>query len=160
MEIAMNMANIEMASGLEAMQHAINLELAQLNATVEALEIALRLMERQLENATLTAPISGTVTAVFVTEGTMGMGLMFIVEDTENLRIMTAFREYEIDMIQAGMDVVIRTAGNAEYQGVIRRISPAANVLSHIVEFEVEVAITSENTGLRIGMNTRIEVSE
>ena len=160
MEIAMNLANLEITSGLEAMEHAINLELAQLNATVEALELALQLLERQLENSMITSPINGTVTAVIATEGAVGMGLMFIVEDTTNLRVMTSFREYEITKIDTGMAVVIHAdaMGAVGHEGVISRISPSANINSPIVEFEVEVAILSENTGLRIGMNTRILV--
>jgi multidrug resistance efflux pump len=160
MEIAMNLANIEITSGLVAMEHAINLEIAQLNAAVQALEIALQLLERQLANSVVTSPINGTVTAVIATEGSVGMGPLFIVEDTENLRIMTSVREYEINKIAAGMAVVIQAdaTGTAEHEGLIIRISPSANIHSHIVEFEVEVAILSQDTGLRIGMNTRISV--
>ena len=159
-EIAIDMTNTQIASGLETMEHAINLELAQLRATIEALEIALRLMERQLENSTITAPINGTITAVIATEGSIGMGLMFIVENTENLRVITSFREYEIAKIDLGMEVIIRAdaTGHIEHKGIIRRISPAANIHSPIVEFEVEVEIISQNTGLRIGMDTRVEV--
>ena len=133
---------------------------AELASNLEPMEIAIQLMERQLEDSVITSPIDGTVTAVFATEGAVGMGGLFIVEDTENLRIITSVREYEITKIEPGMDVVIQAdaTGTTEHEGVIRRISPSANINSHIVEFEVEVAILSENTGLRIGMNTRIIV--
>jgi len=160
MEIAINLAGIEMTSSLEAMEHAINLELLQLNANVELLEIAVQLMERQLEDSIITSPISGTVTAVIATEGSIGAGLLFIIEDTENLRIRTSFREYEINKIDTGMEVIIRAeaTGAAEHEGVIKRISPSAIAHSPIVEFEVEVDILSQDTGLRIGMNARISV--
>jgi len=160
LEIAVDMAALETASHLEAMEHAINLEITQLTAQVESAEIALQLMERQLSDATITAPITGTVTSAVATEGGIGMGLMFIVEDVDNLRIMTRFREYDIALLETGMTVTIvaDATGAPGHSGEIRRISPAAVHGSPIVEFEVEVAIPSGDTGLRIGMNTRIEV--
>jgi len=160
LEIAVNMAALETTSGLEAMEHAVNLEITQLTAQFEAAEIALQLMERQLADAQITAPISGVVTAVIASEGAIGAGLMFIVEDVENLRIMTRFREYDIARLEVGMEAVIiaDATGAAAHVGEIRRISPAAVHGSPIVEFEVEVAIPAGETGLRIGMNTRIEI--
>jgi HlyD family secretion protein len=158
-QIAVNMATLEITSSLESMEHMVNLELTQLNAQLEAVEISLQLMERQLADSQITAPISGTVTATIATEGAIGMGLMFIVEDTENLRIMTRFREYDIALIETGMEAIITAdaTGNAVHSGEIRRISPTAVHHSHIVEFEVEIAI--QNTGLLIGMNTRIDIN-
>ncbi|MCL2357570.1 MAG: biotin/lipoyl-binding protein [Defluviitaleaceae bacterium] len=157
LEIAVDMASLEIRSGVEAMEHAVNLEIAQLNAQFEAAEISLQLMERQLENAQITAPISGTVTAVIAREGAIGAGPMFVVEDTENLRVMTRFREYDIAFIRPGMEALITADATGTHVGEVRRVNPAAAFDSHIVEFEVEVAIP-ENTGLLIGMNARIEI--
>ncbi|MCL2388705.1 MAG: HlyD family efflux transporter periplasmic adaptor subunit [Defluviitaleaceae bacterium] len=161
LEIAANMARVEIASSVEAMEHAINLEIKELNAALERTEIALQILERQMEDSVITAPISGTVTASLAREGAIGAGLMFIVEDTDNLRVMTRFREYDIGLIEQGMEVAVRAdaTGNAVHEGIINRINPAAVHGSPIVEFEVEVAISAQDTGLRIGMNTRIEVN-
>ena len=126
---------------------------------VERMEIALQQMERQLADSTITAPISGTITDVIAREGAMGTGLLFVVEDTQNLRIITSFREYDINRISTGTEVTITSAtGETKYTGVISRINPAAAANSPVVEFEAEVLVTSQNTGLLIGMNTRIDV--
>jgi len=133
-----------------------NLSTAELGANLEHMEISLQLLERQLEDSTITAPINGTVTAVIAAEGAtptpMG-GLMFVVEDTDNLRVMTRFREYDIGLIEEGMEVSITSevTGGAVYTGIISRINPAAVEFSQIVEFEAEVSVVSGETSLRIG---------
>jgi RND family efflux transporter MFP subunit len=114
-----------------------------------------------LERSVLRSPINGTVTAVIAREGSVGMGLMFVVEDTDNLRVMTSFREYDLGRLATGMEVSITpiAAGSAGYAGVISRINPAAMAHSPVVEFEAEVLVTSVDTSLRIGMNTMLNVA-
>jgi len=137
---------------------------AQAAANLEQLEIALRQtqlqLDRHMEDAIITAPVSGTLTSVFAREGTAGMGLMFTIEDTADLRIITSFREYDVGKIEPGMEVTITTiAGGSEYTGVITRINPAVIPGSPVVEFEAEIAVTSADTSLRIGMNVRVNVT-
>jgi multidrug resistance efflux pump len=141
-----------------------NLAAAQAGANFEAHEIAIAIMERQLEDSIITSPISGTVTAVIAAEGMIGAGLMFVIEDTDNLRIMTRFREYDMGKLREGMEVTISTdvTGGETYEGLISRINPAAvpnmGMPGSIVEFEAEITVSSESTNLRIGMNTRLNV--
>ncbi|MCL2420368.1 MAG: HlyD family efflux transporter periplasmic adaptor subunit [Defluviitaleaceae bacterium] len=134
---------------------------AEVGANLEHMEIALQLLERQLEDSQITAPLDGAVTAVIAREGAAGMGLLFTVADTNNLRIITSFREYDLSRLAVGMEVTITSdaTGSAEYTGIISRINPAATANSPIVEFEAEVLVTSEDTDLRIGMNARLEIS-
>jgi len=138
-----------------------NLASAEIAANLEPMEIAIQLLERQLKDSVITSPISGTVTSVIAREGAVAMGALFVVEDTENLRVMTSFREYDIARVDTGMEVSIISdaIGNMEYAGVINRINPAASPFSPVVEFEAEVLVMSPNTGLRIGMNTRLEIN-
>jgi len=159
-EIAVNLSSLDASSSLEAMEHAVNLELTELTANLERAEISLRLLERQLEDSVITSPISGTITAVAAKEGAVGEGLMFVVQDTENLRVITRFREYDISRIETGMEVSITAdaTGGTVHTGVIGRINPAAIPDSPIVEFEVEIIIPEQTTALRIGMNARIEL--
>lgn len=163
MEIATNLESREIANKLVSMELASNLESIELISNLERMRINLQILEKQLEDSTIKAPISGTVTAVNAKEGTtVGSGHLFVIEDTENLRIATRFREYDITRIQTGMEVSIRSdaVGNAVHAGTISRINPAAvnNASAAAVEFEVLIAVTSQNTGLRIGMNTTLEV--
>ena len=134
---------------------------AQISANLEPMEISLQLMERQLEDSIITSPVSGTITNVIARRGAMGSGLLFTIEDTDNLQIVTRFREYDMGRIEEGMEVTITSdgAGSAEYTGIISRIHPVATAFSPVVEFEAEVLVISENTGLRIGMNTRLDIN-
>jgi multidrug resistance efflux pump len=159
-EIAADMESREIASTVETMSLAVTLESREVASTIEIMEIAIQILERQLEEATIKAPISGTVTAVIAKEGAVGMGLLFVIEDTENLRITTRFRGYDIARIETGMEVTITSdaTGNTVYNGTISRINPAATMTSPVVEFEAVVAVTSQNTGLRIGTNTRLNL--
>jgi len=133
---------------------------AEISANLEHMEIALQMLERQMEDSTITAPVSGTVTSVVAREGASGMGLLFVIEDTDNLKVTTSFREYDIGRLETGMEVIISSdaTGSAEYTGIITRINPAATAVAPVVEFEAEVLVTSVSTGLRIGMNTRLNI--
>ncbi|MCL2365489.1 MAG: HlyD family secretion protein [Oscillospiraceae bacterium] len=140
-----------------------NVAHAQLVANLEAEEIALQILERRLEDSRIESPIDGVVTQVIAREGMIGSGLMFVVEDTEDLRIITRFREYDIGVMSEGMEVRITSdaiGSGVYYMGEIARINPAAShgITGSIVEFETEVAVISEHTSLRIGMNVRVHL--
>ena len=121
----------------------------------------MEILENQLEKSTIKSPISGTVTSVIAEEGAVGTGCLFVVEDIDNLRVKTRIKEYDINRIQTGTEVIITSdaTGDTEHIGTISKIYPsAAEITAHSVEFEVEVDVISQNTDLRIGMNTRIEI--
>lgn len=136
----------------------------------QAQEIAIQKMQNTLDEATITAPVSGVVTAVYAKVGEPGNGLLFVVEDTESLKIKTHIKEYDIANMKEGMPVTIKSdgTGDKEISGTITYISPAAvksdtgtnasGSTNSSVEFEAEVQVNEKNSGLRIGMNTRLTV--
>jgi len=156
---ALNAARIAAQQDIERLRS--NVTSAELTTNLEHLEIPLEQLEKRLEDSTITAPIRGTVTAVIAREGAVGMGQLFVVENTDDLRIITSFREYDLSRVTQGMAVTITSdaTGDAVYEGVISRISPAATPHAPVVEFEAEVTVTSANTDLRIGMNTRLNIA-
>lgn len=132
-------------------------------------EIAIQSLQDTLADATITAPVSGVVTAVYAEEGQPGNGLLFVIEDTDALKITTNIREYDVGNIEVGMPVVIRSdaTGDKEISGTVTYIAPAANKTENgntltaddsTVEFEAEVQVDDADSGLRIGMNTRLTV--
>ena len=144
-----------------------NVESSQIAINNEARLIAIERLERQLDDSIIVAPISGTVTASFATEGTLGSGLLFVIVDTDNLKITTRIREYDATQVQLGMAVEIRTdsTGAAVFDGEISSIDPTAlrNAMGDIanigdVEFGAEITVLSTETPLLIGMNTRLTV--
>ena len=145
-------------------------EIIYINAvsTIETQLLAIEIMERQLSDSVIRAPASGAVTAVYAKAGRPGSGLLFVIEETDNLLIKTMIKEYDISKAKVGMKVDIKSdsTGNAIYEGVISKIAPAAvkdtngeTVLkSSDIEFEAQVKLVSRETDLRIGMNTRLNV--
>ena len=133
-------------------------------------EIAIEKLQNTLDEATITAPVSGVVTAVYAKVGEPGNGLLFVIEDTESLKVTTYIKEYDIGNITEGMKVTIKSdaTGDKEIPGTITYIAPAAVKTdtgttkttdnNSTVEFDAEVQVDEQNSGLRIGMNTRLTV--
>ena len=53
---------------------------AEGSANVRHMEISLQILENQLEDAIIKAPVSGVVTAVFAREGAVSPGVLFVIE--------------------------------------------------------------------------------
>ena len=160
-EAAVNAAGQEIES-LETV-----VESSKVSANTEAQRTGIEKLEKTIEDATLTAPIDGTVTAVYAEEGVPGSGLLFVVENTDNLVIKTTIQEYDIADLEVGMEVIIQTdaTGDEEYRGVISSISPTSQkgadgkgVETTTAVFDAEVTVTSKNTPLRVGMSAQMTV--
>jgi len=141
---------------------------SRLDADFSEQQIALQTLRKDLGDAVIMAPISGTVTAVFATEGaTAGAGtLLFVIEDTDDLKVITTIKEYDIDSVAAGMPVTIRAdgAGGDEYGGELAMVAPTTlkdasgkTVDTNSAEFEAEVKVM-DDSALRIGMNARMSI--
>ena len=137
---------------------------AQIQGDTTAQELALEQLYKQLEDATVTAPISGTVTAVYAEEGVPGQGLLFVIEDIDHLEISTTIKEYDITSVEVGMPALIRTDAidDKEFQGTLLEISPTASKNgdsnSSNVLFDATVGVDDQETGLRVGMNARMDI--
>lgn len=129
--------------------------------------IAIKNLEDKLERTAVTSPINGTVTAVITKEGSNAQGLLFVLEDTNNLKIKTKIKESDYGRITEGMKVKIHSdaTGNDEYEGEISKIPPtsikdatgATNITSD-VEFEIEIRVLTKDTKLKIGMNAKLDI--
>ena len=127
---------------------------------------AIRQLRADLADTKITAPCAGTVTAVYAEVGSPGSGLLFVIEDVENLVIDTSVKGYDVGTVNAGMKVVIQSdnTGDAEIEGIISRIAPTANKNSLGVTdttaepmFAAEVRVLTEDSGLRIGMDAQLD---
>ncbi|EOS64063.1 HlyD family efflux transporter periplasmic adaptor subunit [Anaerotruncus sp. X29] len=140
---------------------------ARLSADQSAAQYTLKQLQNRLEDSTIKAPIAGTVTAVYAKEGGQGSGLLFVIENTDDLVVKTKVKEFDIGSVKEGMSAVIKSdaTGDEEFEGRIERISPAANKnaagevqSSGSVEFDTDVALLSKDSGLRVGMNVRLNI--
>lgn len=139
---------------------------AQLSTDFTAQQLQLEELKKDLDETVVTAPVSGTVTAVIAAEGSSGQGLLFVIENTENLKIDTKIKEYDIASVKAGQRVKVKSdgTGDEEYEGVVSKIAPTAvkdtkgeTVETTDVQFETEIGVTG-STNLKIGMNARVDI--
>lgn len=155
------------ASGIEISTYEQQLKSAQVSNNYTAQEIAIQLLEKSLSDATITSPISGTVTAVYAEEGGSGSGLLFVIEDTNSLEIETSVSEYDLLNVVPGMKVSVKTdaTGDEEFDGVVSKVSPTAlksqtgeNVATTNSQFGVTISVDSGNQKLKVGMNAKLEL--
>lgn len=140
----------------------------QLTASDPSRAIELQKLKKQLSEAEITAPISGTVTAVNVEVGDKASGVLFVIENADSLKINTSIKEYDLMSVQNGMKAIISADAipNEKYNGKVSFIAPAAKKAadgttksgSSTVEFESEVDVTDAKTDLRIGMNAKVNI--
>lgn len=162
---AVNAANQE----IEAYKKAA--ESSKTAANNDSQEIALEKLQMQLDQSKITSPIDGTVTAVNAVEGGPSSGVLFVIENTDGLRIAATIKEYDVNRVKPGMTGNIQSDGTGDevYEGKLRSIAPAAVVQTSAagaagagtgsdVEFDAVVDVTSRNTGLKIGMNARVDI--
>ncbi len=140
----------------------------QLTASDPSRAIELQKLKKQLSEAEITAPISGTVTAVNVEVGDKASGVLFVIENADSLKINTSIKEYDLMSVQNGMKAIISADAipNEKYNGKVSFIAPAAKKAadgttksgSSTVEFESEIDVTDAKTDLRIGMNAKVNI--
>lgn len=139
---------------------------AQLGADLSDQWMRVEDLKKDLDESIITAPASGTITAVLAVEGTSGQGLLFVIEDTSKLKVDTKVKEYDIAGVSEGQAVKIKSdgTGDEEYAGKVSKIAPTAikndyggTIETTDVEFATEVAVTGTSK-LKIGMNARLDI--
>lgn len=150
--------------GLDSAQD--NVDTSVISSNQEVSRLTLEQYEKQLDDAIVTAPISGTVTAVYAEEGATPTGLLFIIEDTDKLKIETTVKEYDLPSVAVGQKVEIKSDGIGDrvVTGKVSKIAPTAVKASagaaagSSVEFAVEIAVDEPHEGLLIGMKARVSI--
>ena len=75
----------------------------EIDGDLTSQQISLKKLQKDLSESTVTAPISGTVTAVYAKEGVPASGLLFVIENTDDLLVKTSLKEYDVASVQEGM---------------------------------------------------------
>lgn len=113
------------------------------------------------------ATTGGTITAVNAIKGNLANGELFTIEDTNDLKIRGKVKEAELNHIHENMPVLVKSDAteNKIFPGNLTKIAPTAikseataNATTNKAEFEVEVDLPTDVTGLKIGMNTRLNI--
>ncbi len=129
-------------------------------------------LEEQLDKCTVTAPMSGTVTAVNFKKGDKydGVTPIIVVEDESAYQVSAEIDEYDISKIEIGQAVQIRTngTGDLELEGKVVSIAPHATTLpaslgsaaasSANVTYNILIDILTPNNDLKMDMTAKIVI--
>ncbi len=120
-------------------------------------EVGKSTYENLLENTTLTAPISGIVTARNYDKGDMTGGLpVLVIEQIRPVKIMINISENLFAKVRKGMkvDITLEAYGDEKFEGSISRIYPTINNSTRT--FQAEVTIPNNDERVRPGMFARV----
>lgn len=152
--VKLDITNLQAAAEREKIYSTNNTELVRLEN-----------LKKKLDETIITAPADGTVTAVLTEEGATGSGLMFVLEDTENLIVNASVKESNINKIKTGMEAVITSTatGDAKYSGTVTKIAPTTNKTASGDDaadgsFTVEITIDEPDGMLAVGMSAKTKI--
>lgn len=167
------------ANALKKAQLSYDAALSNVNAasvqdpdTIELQEIALEKLKKQVGDSVIRSPISGTVTAVNTELGKMASGILFTINDTDDLIVEATVNEFDIGNIAVGQAVRVRTdsLGDEEVKGTVMHVSESAvqsvsmdgtttgTSNSSKVSFTVKIKLDEHDERVKIGMNAQVTV--
>jgi len=138
-------------------------QLAIAQAAVAQAEAALEVARATLNQATLTAPFSGTVADVQVSPGQIVMPgqVVLTLADLSHLQVETTdLSERDVTRVQMGQEATVYVeALNVDVPGRVARISPLASTVGGDVVYTVVIALEEQPEGLRLGMSAEVEIA-
>lgn len=129
-------------------------------AQLEAAEAGLSLIDTQLENCLIKAPISGKISMKLVeVSEVIGPGIpLFQIIDISSVKIKIGISEEKIKEVRQGKKVRILSSvyPDKKFEGYINFVSPSASLLTRL--FEVELKIPNNDELLKPGMLMQVEI--
>ena len=114
------------------------------------------------------ATTSGTITAMNAVKGNPANGELFTIEDTNDLKVRGKVKEADLNHIHENMPVLVKAdaTGDKVFPGNLTKIAPTAikseattaSTTATNAEFEVEIDLPADTSGLKIGMTTRLSI--
>lgn len=152
--------NYENGKQLFALGAVSQSELNQLNMAYENANNTLRQAQMAMDYATVTAPISGTVTMSNANVGSYATASapMFEIANVDTLEISTGINEQNVSKIAIGQEILLRinSVSDQWMSGKITEISKVMNTQTK--NYPVTVAMSNKDDALVAGMYAEIEV--
>lgn len=148
---------------------AASLQATQAQGQVVRARANLDLAKQRLEDATVTAPVAGTIIEKTVSlgqvitsaTGAFGGGTTLLkMADLGRVRVRALFNETDIGQINAGQqaNVVVDAYPNRPFSGQVEKIEPQAVVQQGVTLFPVLVNLDNTEGLLKPGMNGEVSV--
>lgn len=145
------------------------LELANAKAEVVGARVTMENARIALDDATVKAPITGTVIEKLVEKGqvisspTMDVGggtLMLKMADLSSVQVKTLVNETDIGKIQPGLPVTVTVTSfpNQPFDGEVLKVEPQAEAEQTVTTFSVLMVLNNDSGLLRPGMNADVEI--
>lgn len=131
--------------------------IASAKAQMDSANAALDIAKHQLNNATITAPIAGKISAknISVGELTPTQTPSIVLENVNSVNVVIKVTETNINDITVGMSAKISVPSTGlSYDGTISTISPSADQKTGM--FDVQVAVNNSDDNLKLGMVTNV----
>jgi HlyD family secretion protein len=139
------------------------LDLEQLEDSLKQAQLQVESAQRTLEETTLTAPISGTVTILDAKVGErVGAGASIVtVSDLRALEVKINLDETDIPQVSVGQEgaVTLDAFPNAVLTGTVTAIAPVAEVESGVVLYPVTVRLLPAEVPVRAGMTADVKIT-
>lgn len=123
-------------------------------AAVEQASAGLAQIMTQVNNCTITAPISGTLGSINLSLGDMASpgAPAAVVSDTSRLEIEIMVSEGEVSYITPGseVDIKIKAVGEKEFTGTIANVAAVADQLKR--NYAVKISLDNEDNIIKSGM--------
>jgi HlyD family secretion protein len=128
------------------------------------------LAKQRLEDATVTAPVGGTVIERTVSQGMVITGAtgnsatggttLLKMADLTRVRMRAQFNETDIGQIRSGQPavVIVDAYPDRRFQGLVEKIEPQAVVVQGVTMFPVLVTLSNMDGALKPGMNGEVQV--
>ena len=155
---------------ITAQEHeASTLDYANAQAQVVRARASLDLAKQRLEDATVTAPVAGTVIEKTVSlgqvitsaTGAFGGGTTLLkMADLSRVRVRALFNETDIGQVRPSQPatVVVDAYSDRRFAGMVEKIEPQAVVQQGVTMFPVLVTLDNREGLLKPGMNGEVSV--
>lgn len=130
---------------------------ASAKAQMDSANAALDIAKHQLDNATITAPIAGKISAKNISVGELAptQTPSIVLENPNSVNVIINVTETNINDITVGMSAKISVPSTGlSYDGTISTISPSADQKTGM--FDVKVVINNSDNNLKLGMVTNV----
>lgn len=132
-------------------------------AAVDQAEQSLKQAQIALENATLTAPFSGVISAVNIVPGSsVGSGTTAPITliNRNPLHVDMSLSENDVAKVQADQPVTLTIDALADWtaEGTVSYIAPAATESNGVVTYKVRVDFPDSDERVKVGMTANISI--
>lgn len=146
------------------------LDYANAQAAVIRARASTDLAKQRLEDATVTAPVGGTVIERTVSQGMVITGAtgnsatggttLLKMADLTRVRMRAQFNETDIGQIRSGQPaiVIVDAYPDRRFQGLVEKIEPQAVIVQGVTMFPVLVTLSNQDGALKPGMNGEVQV--